>query len=113
VLLPDAELAEIDPRKLHGYLLSRTHPIGRFKAAFFGALGYSAESWSLLEADLRTQHLTQDATPGEVTAHGQLFTIRAILKGPAAQSAWVVSVWFCPVAGGPPRLVTAYPGGSK
>jgi hypothetical protein len=57
VLLPNADLAEIDPQKLHGYLLSKTHPIGRFKARFFAALGYAAERWQELEA-LVTLHLT-------------------------------------------------------
>jgi len=38
VLLRNAELAEIDPQKLHGYLLSKAHPVGRFKARFFAAL---------------------------------------------------------------------------
>jgi len=110
VLLPDAGVAEIDPQKLHGYLLSHSHPIGRFKARFFAALGYSAERWQELETDLRTQHLTQDAQPGESTAHGQAFTIRAILKGPNGQSATVLSVWFVAAVGGAPRFVTAYPG---
>jgi hypothetical protein len=111
VLLPDADRVEIDPRKLHGYLLSLTHPIGRFKARFFGAIGYSAMRWQELDADLRAQHLTQDATPGDVLDRGQLFTIGAILKGPSGQSAMVRSVWFVPKDGGAPRFVTAYPGG--
>jgi hypothetical protein len=113
VRLPNADLAEIDPQKLHGYLLSQTHPVGRFKARFFAALGYSAERWLELEADLRRQHLTQDATPGESISGGQLFTIRAILKGPNGQSAVVLSVWLVAAVGGAPRFVTAYPGGLK
>ena len=112
MLLPNADLAEIDPQKLHGYLLSHTHPVGRFKARFFVALGYAAERWQALEADLRIQHLTQDAQPGELLPEGQLFTIRAILKGPNGQSAVVLSVWFIAAAGGAPRFVTAYPGGT-
>ena len=113
MLLPNADLAEIDPQKLHGYLLSPTHSVGRFKARFFAALGYSAERWQELDADLRTQHLTQDAQPGELLPEGQVFTIRAILKGPNKQSAVVLSVWFIAAAGGPPRFVTAYPGGTR
>ena len=70
MLLPNAGLAEIDPLKLHGYVLSPTHPVGRFKARFFAALGYSAERWQELEADLRIQHLTEDAEPGELTSDG-------------------------------------------
>ena len=111
--LPNADRAEIDPQKLHGYLLSPSHPIGRFKARFFAALGYSAERWREFEADLRSQHLTQDAEPSESMPEGQLFTIRAILKGPNERSALVLSVWFIAAAGGVPRFVTAYPGGTK
>lgn len=113
MLLPNADLAEIDPQKLYGYLLSPTHPVGRFKARFFAALGYSAERWQEFEADLRIQHLTQDAKAGESMSEGQVVTIRAILKGPNGQSAVVLSVWFIAAAGGAPRFVTAYPGGAK
>jgi uncharacterized protein DUF4926/uncharacterized protein DUF6883 len=60
--IPNADRAVIDPRKLHGYLLSRSHQVGRFKAEFFLALGYSPEDWRRLEADLRSQHLPKDAT---------------------------------------------------
>jgi hypothetical protein len=113
VLLPNADVAEIDPQKLWGYVLSLTHPIGRFKARFFAALGYSAERWAEFEADLRAQHLTQDAQSGEVIKDGQIFTIRTILQGPNGQSAAVRSVWFIAVPDGTPRFVTAYPEGSK
>jgi hypothetical protein len=113
VRLPDADQAVIDPLKVHGYLLSPTHAIGRFKARFFAALGYAAERWQEFEADVRAQHLTQDAELSESLPAGKLFTIRAILKGRNGQSAVVLSVWFVPSAGGPPRFVTAYPGGSK
>ncbi len=94
--IPDADRAVIDPRKLHGYLLSRSHQVGRFKAAFFLALGYSPEDWRRLEADLRSQHLPKDATPAERTSYGQKYAIRAMLVGPSADSADVLSVWFVP-----------------
>ena len=81
MLLPNAERAEIDPQKLHGYLLSSTHPVGRFKARFFAALGYTAERWQQFEADLRAQHLTQEAQPGESMRDGQIYTIRADQPG--------------------------------
>ena len=110
MLLPHAERAEIDPEKLHGYLLSLTHPVGRFKARFFAALGYSADEWQALEADLRIQHLSQDAEPGEATPHGQPYTIQAILKGPNGESASVVSIWFIRSSTNEPHFVTAYPG---
>jgi hypothetical protein len=89
------------------------HPVGRFKARFFASLGYAAEFWQVFEADLRVQHLTQDAELSESMPEGQTFTIRAILKGPNGHAAVVRSVWFVPADTGIPRFVTAYPGGPK
>jgi hypothetical protein len=113
VLLPGGDQATIDPAKLRDYLLSATHPIGRFKARFFGALGFAPERWSELEDAFRIQHLTQPAEPAGTVAGGQKYTIRAILNGPNGQSAIVVSVWFIPTSGMAPRFVTAYPGDNQ
>jgi len=59
--LPNAEHARIDPRKLRDYVLNIGHNTGRYKAAFFAQMGYSADQWRLLERDIREQHLDQDA----------------------------------------------------
>jgi hypothetical protein len=107
--IPNADRAVIDPAKLHGYLLSRSHPIGRFQAAFFHALGYSAEGWRQFEADLRDQHLRRDVTLESHTAYGRKYSIRATLVGPAGSSADVVSVWVVRTGEEVPRFVTAYP----
>jgi hypothetical protein len=111
VLLPDAGAAIIDPAKLHGYLLSKSHPVGRFKARFFEALGFSAERWPELEAALRSQHLTQPVESSEAGPFGQSSTIRANLTGPGGRSAFVRSVWFRAPHDAAPHFVTAYPGG--
>jgi len=95
--------------KLHGYLLSRSHSVGRFKAAFFHALGYASEEWRRLEADLRSQHLSRNATLEEQTPYGQKYSIRATLVGPSGSSAEVVSVWVVRSGEELPRFVTAYP----
>ena len=76
MLLPNADRAEIDPEKLRGYLLSNAHPVGRFKARFFTALGFSAERWQAREEALRLQHLPEDAHAGKNTTQGQTYTIR-------------------------------------
>ena len=97
--IPNAQRAVIDPVKLRGYLLSHSHPVGRFKAVFFQALGYSSENWRELEAHLRSQHLS----------YGQKYSIRAPLVGPSGRSANVVSVWIVRTGEERPRFVTAYP----
>lgn len=112
MLLPAADHAIIDRDKLERYLLSTSHPVGRFKARFFAALGFTTERWDELEAALRSDHLTQSAEQSEALVYGQLYTIRAMLKGPAGRSAAVVSVWFVRQGETVPRFVTAYPGGA-
>jgi hypothetical protein len=107
--IPNADRAIIDPVKLHGYLLSRSHPVGRFKAAFFHALGYSSEKWRYLEADLRSQHLSRDAMREDHTAYGRKYVIRGTLVGPSGSSADLVSVWVLRIGEEIPRFVTAYP----
>lgn len=111
--IPNADRAVIDPAKLQGYLLSRNHPVGRFKAAFFLTLGYSSENWRQLEADLRSQHLSKDATPEEPTPYGRKYAINATLVGPLSGSAEVVSVWVVRTGEEFPRFVTAYPEGGR
>ena len=110
MLLPNASNAVIDAVKLRDYVLSSSHPIGRFKVRFFAALGFTADAWPEFERALREQHLTQDASPMGIDVHGQAFAIRAILQGPTGASALVVSVWFVRAGEAVPRFVTAYPG---
>ena len=107
--IPNADRAVIEPMKLHAYLLAHGHPIGRFKSVFFNALGYSADRWRRLEADLRSQHLPHDATLAEQTQYGQKYSIRAALVGPSGRSAGVMSVWIVRTGEELPRFVTAYP----
>jgi hypothetical protein len=111
--IPNADRAVIDPVKLHGYLLSHNHSVGRLKAAFFLTLGYSLEGWRQLETDLRSQHLFQDATQGNQTRYGQKYAIRATLVGPSGSSAEVVSVWVVRTGEEFPRFLTAYPEGGR
>ena len=110
--LPNASLAIIDSAKLRDYLLSPAHPVGRFKAPFFAALGYAQEQWQQLEADLRAQNLSQEAQPAAVSPYGQKYEIRAILTGAGGRAAEVVSVWMVLTGEDAPRFVTADPGGA-
>lgn len=107
--IPNADRAVIDPAKLRDYVLSSTHPVGRFKAPFFLSLGYATADWHRLEADLRSQHLPQDAVPAAPTPYGQKYVIRATLVGPAGRAARVVTVWVVRLGEDFARFVTAYP----
>lgn len=108
--LPNADQAIIPREKLYGYLLSSAHPVGRFKARFFAKLGYKSDTWQRFESDLRSQHLSQEATLVESNDFGRKYEIRASLRGALGSPQSIVSIWFIPKDGDTPRFVTAYPG---
>lgn len=109
--LPAADQAVVDRAKVHDYLLSTGHSIGRFKAAFFMRLGYEVARWRRLEADLRGVAVTGDARLGRWNPYGQKYEVRGVLTGPSGRKAQVVTVWIILKAQDVPRFVTAYPGG--
>jgi hypothetical protein len=107
---PNAERAVVDEIKVRDYLLSREHPVGRYKAVFFARLGYAAGHWGRLRADLRAAARSTDVRLIESTAYGKKCLARGILTGPAGVYAEVVTVWIVTSGGDVPRLITAYPG---
>jgi hypothetical protein len=109
--LPNADKAVIDSEKIRGYVLSSTHPVGRFKAAFFGRFGYSAEKWMEFEQRLRELILSQDVAAVEETQYGRKYVVEGSLGTPSGQAVKVVTVWVILKRQGIPRLVTVYPGG--
>lgn len=108
--LPRAEQAVVEPRKIRDYLLSPSHPLGRFKATFFEALGYSAEDWEVLVADLRRHAAEGEVVAREATRYGQRCRVGGPLRGPSGKEADVVSVWIILDGEYDPRFVTAFPG---
>jgi hypothetical protein len=108
VRLPNSDAAIIPAEKLRGYLLSDSHPIGRYKAAFFRALGFYAESWELLEAALR-EVLSEDAERIEVTEYGSKYLVKGNLFGPTGRAAGIATVWIILSGETVPRFITAYP----
>lgn len=98
--------------KVREYLLSDTHPVGRFKAAFLRTLGFSAERWRELDVAIREQLVSPEVVAGQPSIHGSKFETHALLQGPNGRVAPVVVVWI--VYPGDPRrhLVTLYPGGA-
>jgi hypothetical protein len=108
VQLPNAEQAVIPREKLRDYLLSPAHPIGRYKAAFFRALGYEQERWEMLENDIRSL-LNGDAEKIEFTEYGTKYVVRGRIVGPSGRSADIVTAWIILTGEDVPRFVTAHP----
>src|SRR5258706_11810323 len=110
VRLPNADRAVVEDAKVRDYLLSPTHPVGRFKSVFFIALGFSVDQWEILRDALLDLARVGDASPGQASPFGLKFEIRAILRGLSGRQADVMTVWM--VANGQdfPHFVTAFPG---
>lgn len=107
--LPNIEKAIILSEKLHGYLLSPSHPVGQFKATFFRSFGYTQSEWEKLESDMR-KLLSNDAEKKENTPYGQKFIIRGNITGPSKRTMNIITAWIILNDDNFPRFVTAYPG---
>jgi hypothetical protein len=106
--LPEAERAIIAPAKIRDYLVSTSHPVGRFKAPFFASLGYTNTNWRRLEQDLLAM-ASGDAEPGKDSPYGRKYQIRGILNGPSGRSARVLTVWIVLFGSDVVQFVTAFP----
>jgi uncharacterized protein DUF6883 len=80
--LPAGERAVVDSRKIREYILSPSHPVGRFKAAFFARLGYTQSNWQEFEVAIRQCAIQDEAEERESTPYGQKYGIRSTLEGP-------------------------------
>lgn len=109
-MLPSAERAHIDPGKVRDYLLSVVHPVGRFKAVVFQALGYKAEEWETLRDDLLVLARSAQAVPGQASIFGRKYELSGTLCGPNGREAKFTCVWLVPGDDEAPRFITAFPG---
>ena len=112
MILPNAKKAIIPPEKITDYLLSFSHPVGRFKAVFFNSLGYSIDNWELLSNDLRSI-LQNPAKKREKSGYGQKYEINGKIVGPLKKTADLTTVWIILKDEEYPRFVTAYPRDKK
>ena len=110
VRLPASRRPIVGQAKVCDYLPSNSHPIGRFKAAFFRALGYSDDNWEAFATELRRHALENDVSRSQETPYGLKHEIHGTLTGPSGRTVQVVSVWIARHGEDAPRLITAYPG---
>ena len=92
--LPGIEDAVVGEGKIRDYLLSESHPVGRFKEAFFSSLGYSRNRWQALVRDLRRHAAENEAVPTEHNSYGQNYEIRGRIEGPSGNAGALVAVWI-------------------
>jgi hypothetical protein len=108
--LPGVERAAVDGAKIRDHLLSDSHPVGRFKAAFFAALGYPAGGRESLAAGLRGHALDNEAVATQANEYAQKYEVRGRIEGPSGNAADLAAVWIVLCGEDVPRFVTAFPG---
>ncbi len=106
--VPGADRVRIDERKIRGYLLSPTHPVGRFKARVFAALGFDQTNAQAFVAEVRRIAATGEVSEVEDTEFGLKYTVPGDLKGPAG-TVRVLTVWIEEAEQAEVRLVTVRP----
>ena len=107
--IQNADRAHIPREKLQDYVLSESHPVGRFKAKFFRSLGFERTDWRALKVEILSL-LDNEAKEKERTEYGQKYEVRGTIQGPSGKRADLVSVWIILEGEYFPRFITAYPG---
>jgi hypothetical protein len=108
VKLPQHDGVQIDIRKVTDYLLSPVHPVGRFKARVFKALGFDQTNVDAFVAEVRRIASENDVSEVEDFAFGRKYTVPGEFKGPIG-SARVLTVWIQDSGRQDVRLVTVRP----
>jgi len=108
VKLPFGERAYVAPSKEADYLLSQTHPVGRWKAKVFRSAGFDETNLSELEEALLSMARSDDVTSAEQTAHGTKYVVEGEIATPSGRTLSVRTVWIVESDSETPRLATAY-----
>ncbi len=107
--VPSADRAIIAAQKLTAYLLNVSHKRGAAKARLLLSVGYRADAPETLESDLRTQHLSIDATRTSRNAYGVVYEIEGPIRTPSGKTVRFCSIWQIDTGTEVPRFITMYP----
>jgi ribulose bisphosphate carboxylase small subunit len=109
MLIPNAENASVDIRKLRGYCLNLEHDDGKHKARlFWSSLGMTANNAEELRQILLEVVQTHEASFGRHDEFGQRYTLDFIIEW-QNRSATLRSGWIIEHGSEIPKLTTCYP----
>lgn len=109
MLIPNAENAIVDIRKLRDYCLNTEHEDGKHKARLFSSiLGMRADDAEQLRQILLEIVQTQEAQLGRQDEFGQRYTLDFQIEW-QNRSATLRSGWIVEHGSEIPRLTTCYP----
>lgn len=109
MIIPNAEKAFVDIRKLRDYALNPHHQVGKHKARLFAILfGIGMDDAEALRELILQAVKTHESTIEEKDDHGQRYRIEFVLAWRGRQ-ATIRPVWNVRPNEDFPRLVTCYP----
>ncbi|MCC7354340.1 MAG: hypothetical protein IT330_11335 [Anaerolineae bacterium] len=109
MIIPNAERAVVDMRKLRDYCLNPTHDEGRHKARLFAAaLGITREDVGELHDALLQAIKTHDAQLGRRDEYGQRYIVDFMCEW-HGKRAMIRSSWIVEHGSGIPKLTSCYP----
>lgn len=107
--LPNRANAYVSPKKLREYLLSDTHPVGRFKAKVFTSVGFTERHIDRLREGLLAIAYTNEVRERTQGGYGEKYVLDGALPAPHGTLLQVRTVWIIDTGEVVPRFVTAYP----
>jgi hypothetical protein len=108
MIVPNAERAVVDIRKLRGYCLNPDHDEGKHKARLFAAVGITAEDAEALRDVLLRMVKTHEAHLGRRDTYGQRYVVDFFLTW-REKRIMIRSGWMIEHGTDTPRLTTCYP----
>ena len=109
MLIPNAENAIVDVRKLSNYCLNSEHTTGKHKARLFSSiLGMTQDDAEQLRQILLLVVKTNPATLGRKDNFGQRYTLDFTLEW-QNKRAVVRSAWIIEINSDIPKLTSCYP----
>jgi hypothetical protein len=107
--LPHRDRAYVPLEKLTGYLLSESHPVGRFKASFWRRHGFRADAPDRLEQTLLQIAYNGGVSDSITSEYGDKYAVDGRVLSPLGEEIELRTVWIIEFGDDRPRFVTAYP----
>ena len=107
--LPNHKNASVSLSKISNYLISETHPVGKWKAKIFHSHGYTQKNIDSLRDGLLSIANQEEVKDIINTIYGTKYIIDGNLKTPSGKELNVKTVWIIDTGREIPRFVTAYP----
>lgn len=109
--LPNRKNAFVKKDKLTNYLLSLSHPVGRYKAVFFRNMGFNDINVDTLKQKFYeiAQKNNVESSRSSDDMSGINYKIIGSLSAPGGKTYFVETIWYIKRGANNPSFVTANP----